>query len=92
MHEISLESDSGGLLSITHLCPQVPGLTCYVSGLVAALTAFDSPGAVLAATEGIGLAAGGAAGDAHVDLLYKSQVLRSPAGAASLPSIMGGVT
>lgn len=53
---------------------QIPGLTCYVSGLVSALVSLEAPVALLAATEGIGLSAVGVCGDGHVDLLYKSQV------------------
>ncbi|CAM9376579.1 unnamed protein product, partial [Discosporangium mesarthrocarpum] len=53
---------------------EIPGLSCYVSGLVSALVNLDAPSAVLAATEGIGLAASGFGSDAHMKLLYKSQV------------------
>lgn len=53
---------------------QVPGLTSYVGGLVSSLSTLEAPTAILAATEGIGLAALGLGKEAHIDLLYKSQV------------------
>lgn len=45
-----------------------------MGGLVSALSTLEAPLAVLAATEGIGLAALGLGKDVYVDLLYKSQV------------------
>lgn len=53
---------------------QIPGLTSYVGGLVSSLSTLEAPSAILAATEGIGLAALGLGKEAHIDLLYKSQV------------------
>eukprot|EP00903_Cladosiphon_okamuranus_P008054 g7768.t1 len=53
---------------------EVPGLTSYVGGLVSSLSTLEAPSAILAATEGIGLAALGLGKEAHIDLLYKSQV------------------
>ncbi|CAM9212486.1 unnamed protein product, partial [Ectocarpus sp. 12 AP-2014] len=53
---------------------EVPGLTSYVGGLVSSLSTLEAPTAILAATEGIGLAALGLGKEAHIDLLYKSQV------------------
>lgn len=55
---------------------QIPGLTSYVSGLVSSLSSLEAPSAILAASEGIGLAALGLGKEAHIDLLYKSQVRR----------------
>lgn len=55
---------------------QVPGLTNYVGSLISALATLEAPSAILAATEGIGLAALGLGKEAHIDLLYRSQVRR----------------
>lgn len=52
----------------------VPGLTNYIGNLVASLASLEGPAAILAATEGIGLAGLGLGKDVHIDLLYKSQV------------------
>eukprot|EP00752_Nemacystus_decipiens_P001840 g1774.t1 len=57
-----------------NLSREVPGLTSYVGGLVSSLSTLEAPSAILAATEGIGLAALGLGKEAHIDLLYKSQV------------------
>lgn len=53
---------------------QIPGLTNFVGGLVSAMACLEAPSAILAATEGIGSAANGLGKEAHIDLLYKSQV------------------
>lgn len=53
---------------------QVPGLTNYVGSLISALATLEAPSAILAATEGIGLAALGLGKEAHIELLYRSQV------------------
>lgn len=44
---------------------------------MSSLSTLEAPSAILAATEGIGLAALGLGKEAHIDLLYKSQVGRS---------------
>lgn len=41
---------------------------------MSSLSTLEAPSAILAATEGIGLAALGLGKEAHIDLLYKSQV------------------
>lgn len=41
---------------------------------MSSLSTLEAPTAILAATEGIGLAALGLGKEAHIDLLYKSQV------------------
>lgn len=43
---------------------------------MSSLSTLEAPSAILAATEGIGLAALGLGKEAHIDLLYKSQVSR----------------
>lgn len=63
-------------LVLTFVAAQIPGLTSYVGGLVSSLSTLEAPSAILAATEGIGLAALGLGKEAHIDLLYKSQVRR----------------
>lgn len=45
---------------------------------MSSLSTLEAPTAILAATEGIGLAALGLGKEAHIELLYKSQVSAEP--------------